>query len=431
MALFLWACGSSDKSAPLASTPENQSPASPPSGSAGLAPGEADTGTASSSSEPAPPPPGNSGADLPASDIPSANDDPQAPVEADLPSPSGSGSLEGTFLDLDLFPYQAIVSGGPPKDGIPALTNPRFVDPQDVRYLSDDDLVLGVVINGEARAYPHNIGWWHEIVNDRIGGRPISVTFCPLTGTGLVFDAEDKSGAQFELGVSGLLFNTNLIMYDRRDGSTLYPQIAFQAISGPRKGESLSLLPVMETTWATWKKLYPDTQVIAQGTYNINQYTSYPYGDYRTNHRFFLFDLTLPLNANPNPFSTIFGAKDLVLGVRLDGHPKAYPFSAMGEQQVINDQVGGVEIVVLWDQDSFLAIPYSRRVHGQSLTFDLEASTGFPFSLKDRETGTRWNVRGEALEGPLQGMRLTQVPTHNSMWFAWVTFWQKTEVWQP
>ena len=110
-----------------------------------------------------------------------------------------------------------------------------------MEYLRPDDLVLGVVINGEARAYPHNIGWWHEIVNDKIGGRAISVTFCPLTGTGLVFDATDAYGGQFQLGVSGLLLNTNLVMYARRDGDTLYPQMAFKAICGPRRGLSLQL----------------------------------------------------------------------------------------------------------------------------------------------------------------------------------------------
>ena len=349
-----------------------------------------------------------------------------------LPSPFGYGaSQKGTYLDLNSFPYDAIVSGGPPKDGIPALTNPVFINPQFVEYLVPDDLVLGVVINGEARAYPHNIGWWHEIVNDKIGGRSISVTFCPLTGTGLVFDATSEDGRQFELGVSGLLFNTNLILYDRRDGTTLYPQIAFKAVSGPRKGDTLELLPVIETTWETWQELYPRTRVIERGLYGIEAYTSYPYGEYRTDHQYLIFDLVIPLSANSNPHAMDFHGKERVLGVRLAGDPKAYPFSEMGERAVINDQVGGVDIAVVWDRRRHLAIPYAREVGGRSLNFELVDDEQFPvIGLRDRETQSLWDLRGLAVEGELAGQQLRQIPAHNSMWFAWVTFWQNTEVWQ-
>jgi len=116
--------------------------------------------------------------------------------------------------------------------------------------------------------------------------------------------------------------------------------------------------------------------------------------------------------------------------VRLDGEAKAYPLEAMGERAVINDQVGGVDIVVVWDRDRYLAIPYAREVEGQSLSFEVEPDVGFPLSLRDLETGTLWDVNGVGVEGPLAGERLTQVPAHNSMWFAWVTFWQNTDVWQ-
>ena len=183
-----------------------------------------------------------------------------------------------------------------------------------------------MVINGQAKAYPHNIGWWHEIVNDRVGGHPISVTFCPLTGTGLVFDARDKDGSHFELGVSGLLFNTNLVMYDRRDGRTLYPQLYFTSVQGPRHGESLTLLPVTETRWSTWKRLHPNTQVVAEGTYASSQYTRYPYGAYRTDNAYLIFGISPSLEKNPNPIASQFGAKDRVLGLRFNGQAKAYPF---------------------------------------------------------------------------------------------------------
>ena len=344
-------------------------------------------------------------------------------------SPFGASSpFEGSLLELGSFPLDRIVSGGVGKDGIPALTKPDFVKASRVEYLAEDDLVLGVVVNGEAKAYPENIGWWHEIVNDEIGGRHVSVTFCPLTGTGLVFEAND--GGPFELGVSGLLFNNNLVMYDRRDDETLYPQVYFTGVSGTRTGESLNLLPVVETTWSTWKRLHPETEVIAVGTYTQSQYARYPYGDYRTNDNFLIFGLFPVMLDNANLMATAHGGKDGLLGVRLNGQPMAYLFDAMGNQAVINDRVGGEDIVVVWDQASHLAIPYASQVNGSTLNFEIEHD-GFPFSLRDVETGSLWDINGVAIDGQMTGARLTQIPAHNSFWFAWVTFWQQTDVWSP
>jgi len=350
-----------------------------------------------------------------------------------LPTPTGFNTdLDGTFLNLDTFPFEDMFGGGPGKDGIPALNNPNFVGPDQAFYLADEDLVLGMVVNGQVKAYPHNIGWYHEIVNDRIGGYPISVTFCPLTGTGLAFDAEDELGRQFELGGSGLIFNTNLVMYDRRDNNTLYPQIAFIGVQGTRRGEALTLLPIVETTWETWKRLYPDTEVLSGGTGYSHNYRRYPYGKYRTDNQFFLFPLSTKLDNNGNLYAATFKTKELVLGVRLNNEARAYPHSVMGERIVINEELGGVPIVVLWDRVAYLAIPYARRTsEGQVLTFEIDEIQGFPFSLRDQETNTLWDVKGTAIEGPLAGQRLQQIPAHNSMWFAWVTFWQNTTAWMP
>ncbi len=379
--------------------------------------------------------PGDASADQ--SDVPNADEQPAPPatdVETDIGteislSPYGANSpLQGSTLDLDTFPISGIVSGGVPKDGIPALTNPAFVGPDEISFMAEDDLVLGLVVGGIARAYPENIGWWHEIVNDEIGGHSISVTFCPLTGTGLVFEAAD--GGQLELGVSGRLFNNNLVMYDRRDGETLYPQIYFTGVSGSRMGESLTLLPVVETTWRTWKRLHPDTDVV-EGVFDESRYTRYPYRNYRTDDDHLIFPLNPRIVENLNPYADDYGRKDSMLGVRLNGDPRAYLFEKMGQQAVINDQLGGVDILVVWDQHSHLALPYAREVDGQSLTFAIEDDGGFPFSLVDEQTGSVWDIHGRAIEGPMAGARLTQVPAHNSFWFAWVTFWQDTDMWTP
>ncbi len=288
-----------------------------------------------------------------------------------------------TFENVNLFPSGQIVSGGVPRDGIPALTDPKMLAPFEAK-MSDSDLVFGVVMNGEARAYPHAIGWWHEIVNDRVGGHPVVVTFCPLTGTGLVFDGDGGEGSKrVELGVSGLLFNTNLIMYDRRDGDTLYPQMIFKPINDNEVAE-LKLLPVIETTWGLWKQLYPNTLVVSDETGFFRNYTAYPYGAYRETSQVFF-----PLAQDRNNLSSLHHPKERVLGVRGEsGTPKAYPFAAMGgDQAAINDTIDNNPILVVYYGEGRLAIPYSREVDGQTLTFEIAGPNLPPefSSLTDRE----------------------------------------------
>ena len=155
----------------------------------------------------------------------------------------------------------------------------------------------------------------------------------------------------------------------------------------------------------------------------------YPYGSYRTDDDFLLFGLDPWLTENKNPNANSIGGKDMVLGVRLNGLPKAYPFDSMASRSVINDQIDDVDLVVLWDEATQLAIPYARYADNRQLTFDIDDDSGFPFNMRDRETGSLWNIKGIAIEGELAGHRLTQIPAHNSFWFAWVTFFEETEVW--
>lgn len=246
----------------------------------------------------------------------------------DLPVGTEPGFV-GSPYTASTFPLDQLQSVLP-RDATPALTDPEMVRRDQVDFLSNRDLVFGVVINGEARAYPHNIGWWHEIVNDKVGGHPVSVTFCPLTGTGLVFDGKTASGGRLELGVSGLLYNTNLVMFDR-DNLSLYPQIYAASVSGVSWGETLTLMPVVETTWSAWKQLYPNTLVIADEPYGQSRYGQYPYGDYRTNDNYFLFSIRPSLASNRNGFSTRIPSKDRVLGVRIDADVRAYPYAQMGD----------------------------------------------------------------------------------------------------
>ncbi|MFQ5790480.1 MAG: DUF3179 domain-containing (seleno)protein, partial [Acidobacteriota bacterium] len=164
-----------------------------------------------------------------------------------------------------LIPEDQIVSGGVGPDGIPALTAPEVVSAEEGdSFLFPSDMLLGVVINGEARAYPHAVLWWHEIINDVLGGRPIAVSFCPLTGSGLVYDPVIHEQT-LNFGVSGLLFDNNLILFDRQTG-TLWSQMRVEAICGELRTTVPPLLPVVQSNWAGWKALHPETTVVSFNT---------------------------------------------------------------------------------------------------------------------------------------------------------------------
>ncbi len=168
--------------------------------------------------------------------------------------------------------------GGPGAGGIPALVNPSLEAAPVVQYLPDEARVIGIERNGIARAYPFALMWWHEVANDTIGGEPVVITYCLLTGSGLGFDRQVE-GQVHEFGVSGLILENNLTLFDR-ETTSLWHQLSLQALCGPAAGTELRRLPVIETTWGHWKSLYPNSTVLALNTGYPLQYGRYPYGDY-------------------------------------------------------------------------------------------------------------------------------------------------------
>jgi len=250
---------------------------------------------------------------------------------------AASGSLNGFNLTGALIPREQIMRGGPPRDGIPALTDPRFVTAAQAE-LAPEDRVVGVRLGNAAKAYPIRILNWHEVVNDAVAGRRIVVSYCPLCGTAMVFDAE-AGGRRREFGVSGLLFNSDVLLYDRQTKS-LWSQIMRKAVSGPAKGTSLLQLPARHTTWREWRAENPDTAVQSFETGSARDYARDPYAGYDAREETFF-----PLSHR----DARLGAKEWVLGVVLDGKAKAYPLKDCPAGGVWRETLAGRDIRVRCD----------------------------------------------------------------------------------
>ncbi|MBI4421688.1 MAG: DUF3179 domain-containing protein [Gemmatimonadetes bacterium] len=328
------------------------------------------------------------------------------------------------------LPVTQLFDGGPGRDGIPALTNPalaRVADPA-VSYLADNDRVIGLVIGSEALAVPLNILWWHEIVNLDHAGRRLAITHCPLTGSSLVFDRANIDNVTF--GVSGLLYLSNLVMYDRSEPVSLWPQMLRGARCGRKDGTALTMVASIEMTWAGWRSLYPDTRVVSSATGHARDYRDYPYGDYgNLDDETLIFPLPDVDHRRP--------LKERVLGVpygeRGPTHPRpragmALPFGLLdrlGPLAAVTVNVTGSPTVVFWDRSRQAAMAYETRANGQALTFGHSAEEIF-----DEQTGSRWRVDGLAVSGPLAGTRLTAKPdAFVAYWFAWAAFYPDAVLW--
>jgi len=280
-------------------------------------------------------------------------------------------------LRPSLVPREEILTGGPPKDGIPALINPKTESVHEAgRWLRPDDEVLGIVINGGTRAYPLRayplrILNWHEIVNDHIGGRRFVITYCPLCGSGMAFDSSDI------FGVSGLLYQSDVLLYDRRTES-LWSQLMARAVTGPRIGERLKMLHIEHTTWRDWRQHHPQTRVLSRHTGYSRDYDHDPYAAYRRRE-----GTMFPVrNADHR-----LPSKAWVIGLSLDGQARAWEVSALvraGERR--------------------------ENWHGRQLIIRYYAN------------GNRAEVMDAA-----SGRTL---PTVSLYWFAWAAFHPETELYR-
>jgi len=252
---------------------------------------------------------------------------------------AGAAQSNGFDLTGALVPVAEIRAGGPPKDGIPSIDSPRFVSAAAAGFLKPDSRVLGIDLHGQARAYPIAILNWHEVVNDRIGPEAIAVTFCPLCGTGMAFRA-GLAGDPMVFGVSGLLYNSDVLLYDRATLS-LWSQLLAKAVSGPMKGRVLEAVPVAHTSWADWLRRHPDTVVLSADTGFPRDYGRDPYEAYAQSER-----VMFPVSAS----SRRFHPKERVLGLSVGAAHKAYPFSELERSpSPLRDEVGGRAVTVHFD----------------------------------------------------------------------------------
>lgn len=260
--------------------------------------------------------------------------------------PTDPAEFNGFDVRGALVPIDAIQRGGPPRDGIPAIDRPRFV-PAARAGLKAEDRVLGLAYKGTARAYPVRILNWHEAVNDRIAGDALLVTYCPLCGTGMAFRAavQPPRGPARELsfGISGLLFNSDVLLYDRATES-LWSQLREQAISGPLKGSRLIPVPLEHTSWQDWRRRFPGTDVLSFDTGYTRDYQRDPYADYATISR-----LMFPVEHTDERIEP----KEWVLGVSLAGAHKAYPFHILADRVdrsgILDDQIAGERVRIRYD----------------------------------------------------------------------------------
>jgi hypothetical protein len=328
-----------------------------------------------------------------------------------------------------------------PRDAIPAIVDPEFgADWSGVAYeipdrsggsfvaspeLAPEDEVLGVVVDGVARAYPLQLLDWHEAVNDDLGG-PLLASYCPVCRSGVVVDRE-VAGAVRRFGVSGFLYRANLVLYDDVSES-LWSQLAARAIQGPLAGTRLDVRPSTVTTWRAWRETHPDTDVLLPPPFSGTVL-----GEVRFNYEIDIYGRVRDI-AETYPDYGPLGALEwgdarlrrraVVIGVVDDGDARAYPVSAVEYDAPINDVVGDQPVVVGIGRDRTL-YAYDRRVDGRTLRFRQTPDVGVV-----RAAGSRWRVTtGEALDGPYAGQQLTSAAEGSQLyWAAWLQFHSDTTV---
>ncbi len=378
-------------------------------------------------SEPAP-----QAATVPSSDeATTVTEQPDLPAEGLPHGPSALDDMNDPSFPPPLLDTEEIISGGPPPDGIPAIDEPNF-RPVDGAgpSLQDHDGVIALEINGDARAYPVDILIWHEIVNDTVGGIPVSITYCPLCNSAISY-RRTINGEETTFGTSGRLYASALVMYDRATES-LWTHFDGVAVAGVLAGTRLEPVASPRLAWGEFVEAHPDGLVLSRETgfqrdYGRNPYLGYDNPDTSP----FLFR---------GDFDTRAAAKQRVVGIALDDAASAFTLDAIssGDAKATKTVIGGHPVVIMWRAGQGSALEaadtsdgrdigsvgvFDATVDGRTLTFDA-GGTGYT----DAATGSTWDLSGRAVSGSLKGTQLERIPHLDTFWFAWSTYQPDTNL---
>jgi len=307
-----------------------------------------------------------------------------------------------------LIDINAVEAGCERLDCIRSLDEPEFIPVQEVDFLTDEDLVIGVRMGNTVHCYPHAILDWHEIINDHIGENYLAINYCPLTGSGMAWNRL-VDGEVTTFGISGLLFNSNVIPYDRSTRSA-WSQMKQLCVNGKMASQKPETFQVVETSWSTWKKLYPESKVVSTNTGMQRDYLSYPYGDYRENKEVY-FDV-VPENDSLHP-------KERLYGIVQGDSAKCYRVQNFKNGlQLIQDFVFGKHVIIAGSARDQLAaafeIPAGMELHPYTKQT--------PGIMQDAE-GNIYDIFGYCVSGKDAGKRLEAMNGFTAYWFAWYAFY--------
>lgn len=359
-------------------------------------------------------------------------DDTQPVLPLPLAQVTGAWSTDFSKTTIDLNELLIGIGSSDPRDAIPPIDDPSFENAADSQWIQGREPGVLLEIEDDVRFYPLSIMTRHEIVNDVVAGIPVAVTYCPLCNSALGFDRRFE-GETLRLGVSGLLRNSDLVMWDNVS-QTLWQQITGEAIVGEHAGKELTRLVTSIVRWQDFKDLHPNGLALAQDqgfgkVYGLNPYEFYssraaPYGFFQ------------------GEIDDRFLALERVVGLTVGSTEKAYPFSLISRAGVVNDQVADQPVVIFWGASDTAdaldggniagsagigtGIAYDPVVVGRTLTFKALTDTTY----QDEQTGTTWSILGKALSGELAGEELEVLPHRNEFWFAWQAFFPDGDVWE-
>lgn len=342
----------------------------------------------------------------------------------------GPSALEDMFdarFPPPLVDPARIVEGGPPPDGIPSIDDPRFVDVETAdEWLATHEPVVYVEIGGEVKAYPVQILIWHEIVNDTVGGIPITVTYCPLCNSAISY-VREVNGSATTFGTSGRLYASALVMYDRATES-LWTHFDGRAVLGVLAGSQLERVSSPLLGWTDFKTAFPDARILDRAsTGHYLPYGENPYPQYDNPN-------SEPLNFH-EALDGRAAAKQRVVGVELDGFAKAWSLESVsgGDALATNTKIEGRSVVIFWKSGQASALEsqlvvsgrdvgsvavFSPVVDGETLTFRVEGDR-----ILDDRTSSEWDLTGRSVSGELAGKSLERIDHIDTFWFAWSTYW--------